>query len=242
MRKFGVVTLTLVVALFSAMPSQKASAQSKEGRPVRPAAGQKAVSIDKLYIDKRIKDAAKQLRRQQEAREALQKAEEEDEAFEALDESENGTDDTDTADSDADAKKSAPKQAAGEEKASASTADNSSLEFNLSAPQSITRLAASDEAAGGVVITFDKRHTHFDAELRRLITNAERSRSVPQYSVISELPSGKRSTQNDLDQYQENLNAVLQKFYELGVNSERISVSSQTAKNGKSHTVKVLQN
>jgi hypothetical protein len=96
-----------------------------------------------------------------------------------------------------------------------------------------------------MVIDYNKRHVNYDRSLRQLVSSSERSKVATHYDVVSEVPTssiGGRRSARQMEEYQRNLNGVLDGFRRLGVQDARISVRSATSQSVSSQKISIYKN
>ncbi|MBY0408128.1 MAG: hypothetical protein K2Q01_10585 [Rickettsiales bacterium] len=110
-----------------------------------------------------------------------------------------------------------------------------------------TTVASKAEPIGpapSLVIQFNKRRVFFDRELRHMLEASERGKRAVHYSIISEIPAATGNGHRNgrlTDTYEENIDKVMQRFAEMGVQPSRISVTSRPSETATAQTVRIYQ-
>jgi hypothetical protein len=105
--------------------------------------------------------------------------------------------------------------------------------------------AEEPEKPPALVLNFSRRYVNIDQGLRRLITSRERSKIRVRYDIVSEIPAeATLGSRNELknNEYEDNLNRVIAKFNDYGVQSSRITVTSKPSNELKEQRISIYEN
>lgn len=184
--------------------------------------GAKQLTINKLVQDKRIRDQV----------DAIMKAKQEQRVKAA-------------------AARAAADKAAADKVAEQVEADkNAGLkdESVAAGPGTASAVAGGEAIAAApvpaLVIAFNKNHVNFDKQLRTMVQSTERSKRMVHYSIISEIPAvANRGRRNErvTGTYENNLNLVLRKLNEYGVQASRVTVTTKPSESAMAQTVSIFQ-
>jgi hypothetical protein len=92
-------------------------------------------------------------------------------------------------------------------------------------------------------IDFSQRHVYFDKEIRQAIESSESNQPGSTYEVISQVPSGsadKTKAERLNEDYGQNLNDVILKMQDAGVQPSRIHSSTQPADEVTSQQIQIF--
>ena len=95
-----------------------------------------------------------------------------------------------------------------------------------------------------LVILFNRNHVDFDRDLRHLLETSERSKKTVHYDILSEVPAtveGGRRNERVQSEYASNLNAVVDKFAQMGVQVSRVNVQTKPSEKITAQTVSIFQ-
>jgi hypothetical protein len=95
-----------------------------------------------------------------------------------------------------------------------------------------------------LVISFNSKHTYYDRSLEKAIRNAERESTGASYQIVSLVPVSTASkTKNErlADEYNSNVNGVIQKFAEYGVQPFRVQASTKTSDKVTFQTINIYK-
>lgn len=115
---------------------------------------------------------------------------------------------------------------------------------DASATTKAAPVAAPAEPTPLLVISFASKHVYYDRQLEKIIKAAERDSAGANYRVVSLVPASTASkTKNErlADDYNANLNGVVQKFEELGVQPYHVSVSSEASPAVTAQTINIYK-
>ena len=225
-----------IAALLSApLPAFAATAKTEKSAPkaaakvTKPVAGTKRTyNIREAYQKERLREMLELVRQEEADRRVAEDKKTREEQY--LKEQEDAKRREENGEEPADAKEG------GASRAAARSVEDGDAE---------TEASAAPAPEPTLVINYDKHYVSVDRQLRQLLQEAERSKHTPHYEIVSEVPAdsmGGRRNYISNSKYERNLDDLVRRFRELGVQSSRITVSSRPADGITAQKVSIYEN
>lgn len=230
--------LAIAALTFAPAPLLAAEKPAKATSPTKPAAGNsRTYDIHDEYKKARLREVLEMVRQEEATRRVMEDKKTREfeyakEQYDAKQRTENGED-----------------ELAGEEAQEDGDvlAEDKAPEGAARADKVAVKAETQEEAPPppDLVISYDKHYVGFDRQLRQLLLNSERGKRAAHYEIVSEVPAnsmGGRRNYISNGKYDQNLQDLLRRFNELGVQASRITVSNRPSDGVTAQKVSIYEN